>query len=53
MPGKETARVKDSIRRAEPVNLRLGVNDTYPDKEPLQSMPPTLLLNLPQAAFRA
>lgn len=48
MQGKETARVKDSIRSAEPVRLRLGVNDAYPKTAPLQSTPPTLLLNLPK-----
>jgi len=48
MQGRDTARVKESIRSAEPVSLRLGVNDAYPDKAPLQSMPPTLLQNLPK-----
>ncbi len=41
--------VKASLRRAEPLpNIRLQVNSPYPEKLPLQSTPPTLLLKLPQ-----
>jgi hypothetical protein len=46
--GAAASRVKKSLRRAEPVNLRLKVNDSYPAKVPLQSVPPTLLENLPK-----
>jgi hypothetical protein len=46
--GAAASRVKKSLRRAEPVNLRLKVNDSYPAKVPLQSVPPTLLQNLPK-----
>ena len=38
----------ESLRRSEPVRIPLRVNDTYPEKLPLQTTPPTLLLNLPK-----
>lgn len=37
-----------SLQHAEPVHLHLRVNEPYPDSVPLQSTPPTLLLNLPK-----
>jgi len=41
-------KVRASLQRAEPVaNLQLRVNAPYPENLPLQSTPPTLLLNLP------
>ncbi len=46
--GADAARIKESLKTAEPVNLRVAVNDKYPKKVPLQSTPPTLLLNLPR-----
>jgi hypothetical protein len=48
MQGSHAARIKDSLKSAEPLHLRLAVNAAYPDKVPLQSTPPTLLLNLPK-----
>jgi hypothetical protein len=36
-----------SLQHAEPVQLRLRVNDSYPANVPLQSTPPSLLANLP------
>jgi hypothetical protein len=48
MAGKGAHRVRQSLQRAEPVRLRLRVNDVYPRNIPLQSMPPTLLANLPR-----
>lgn len=49
MQGPEAARIRESLKRAEPVHLRaLQVNGTYPEGVPLQSTPPTLLLNLPK-----
>lgn len=48
MRGSDAARIKQSLKSAEPVHLRLGVNDTYPASVPLQSTPPALLLNLPK-----
>lgn len=41
-------RVRRSLRNAEPVDLRLHVNERYPARLPLQSTPPTLLQNLPK-----
>ena len=42
-------RIRKSYQRAEPLHgLRVDVNQSYPDGVPLQSMPPSLLLNLPQ-----
>lgn len=45
--GPVAGRVGKSLKRAEPVTLRLRVNETYPQRLPLQSVPPTLLQNLP------
>jgi hypothetical protein len=45
---KDAARIKKSLRRAEPVQLRLRVNDVYPANVPLQSTPPSLILSLPK-----
>jgi hypothetical protein len=40
--------IRKSYEHAEPLHgLRLNVNQSYPDGVPLQSMPPSLLLNLP------
>ena len=47
MRGADEKRIRESLRRAEPVVLSLRVNDPFPDDLPLQSTPPTLLLNLP------
>jgi len=49
MKGPAAARVQESLKRAEPVWLAgLRVNMTYPHDVPLQSSPPTLLMNLPR-----
>ena len=40
--------VRQSLQSAEPVQLHLNVGETYPDRLPLQSTPPTLLANLPK-----
>jgi hypothetical protein len=48
MQGTEAARVNESLRNGSPVALKLKVNDRYPEDAPLQSMPSTLLLNLPK-----
>jgi hypothetical protein len=48
-PGDGDAkRIRESLRHAEPVQLRLNVNDSYPAQVPLQSTPPTVLANLPE-----
>jgi hypothetical protein len=48
MGGSEAERIRKSLRHSEPVALTLHVNDSYPPKVPLQSTPPTLLMNLPK-----
>ena len=45
--GPNAAEVRASLRHAEPVRIPLQVNATYPDSRPLQSTPPSVLLNLP------
>jgi len=46
--GPDGKQIRASLRSAEPVRgIRLQVNATYPEKAPLQSTPPTLLLDLP------
>lgn len=45
--GKNDARIKKSLERSEPVRVTLHVNDAYPADLPLQSTPPTILMNLP------
>ena len=46
--GPEGSRVRASLRHAEPLpNVQLKVNAKYPRSLPLQSTPPTLLMNLP------
>jgi hypothetical protein len=49
MQGPQGAKVRASLRRAEPLpNIHLEVNQRYPQNLPLQSTPPTLLLDLPR-----
>jgi len=48
MAGQNDAHIKKSLERAEPVRLTLHVNEAYPAKIPLQSTPPSILLNLPR-----
>jgi hypothetical protein len=43
--GKE---VLSSLRHGEPTKMELQINQSYPETVPLQSTPPTLLLNLPE-----
>ena len=47
MQGRNSSRVRKSLKSAEPVLLALKINGPFPEKLPLQSTPPTLLLNLP------
>jgi hypothetical protein len=47
--GADGAKVRASLKHAEPVKaIPLHVNARYPRNAPLQSTPPTLLLNLPR-----
>ena len=49
MRGQDGALIRTSFQRSEPIDgVRFDVNAAYPDGLPLQSMPPSLLLNLPQ-----
>ena len=49
MRGANGAKIRSSLRHAEPLHsMPLHVNQPYPDGVPLQSVPPTLLLNLPR-----
>lgn len=43
----DRTRVERSLKNAEPVNLKLQINHRYPASIPLQSTPPSLLMNLP------
>jgi len=47
--GANGPKIRSSLRHAEPLHsMPLHVNQPYPDGVPLQSVPPTLLLNLPR-----
>ncbi|HMH00306.1 MAG TPA: hypothetical protein VK555_02780 [Terriglobales bacterium] len=49
MRGRNGTKMRSSLRHAEPVHsMPLHVNQPYPDGVPLQSVPPTLLMNLPR-----
>lgn len=49
LAGPQGVKVRASLRHAEPVDeASLHVNQVYPGRLPLQSMPPSLLLNLPR-----
>ncbi len=46
--GPHGPRIRASLRHAEPVHgIKLAINESYPQGLPLQSTPPSLLLNLP------
>jgi hypothetical protein len=48
LQGPDGEKIRASLRHAEPLpNVQLQVNAKYPRHLPLQSMPPTLLKNLP------
>ena len=46
--GRDGDHIRASLRHAEPVNIRLQINQSYPENIPLQSTPPSLLLSLPE-----
>ena len=51
MQGQKAAQVKESLRSGEPevrAKVHVEVNHKYPPSVPLQSTPPTLLVNLPK-----
>ena len=45
--GAQNSSIRRTLNHAEPVNIKLRVNDAYPTSVPLQSTPATLLGNLP------
>jgi hypothetical protein len=48
MAGGNNVSIQKSLAHSEPVHLALHVNETYPAEVPLQSTPPTILINLPR-----
>ena len=48
MKGPHGNEIRETLRDAEPVKMDLQINQSYPPDVPLQSTPPTLLLNLPE-----
>lgn len=46
--GRYGGDIRSTLRHAEPVKMELQINESYPEKVPLQSTPPSLLLNLPE-----
>jgi hypothetical protein len=48
MRGVNGKNIRASLARSEPVRIEVAVNATYPPGIPLQSSPPTMLLNLPR-----
>ena len=48
MRGQNGINIRTSLAHAEPAEIEVGINTTYPVNLPLQSTPPTLLLNLPK-----
>lgn len=45
--GADAPKIRASLSHAEPVRLAIRVNDQYPASVPLQTMPATLVANLP------
>jgi hypothetical protein len=45
--GEQGRKLRRTIRQGEPVEMRVRVNEIYPEKTPLTTVPPTLLMNLP------
>ncbi len=48
MRGAEGARIRASLQRGAPVSITVVVNSSYPSTAPLETTPPSLLLNLPK-----
>jgi hypothetical protein len=46
--GKQGRKLRRTIRQGEPVEMALRVNEIYPETTPLTTIPPTLLMQLPQ-----
>ncbi len=48
LDGDKGHAIRVTLRNAEPVKGKIQINQSYPENVPLQSTPPTLLLNLPE-----
>jgi len=48
MDGPDARRIRASLRRGEPVKVSIQVNHPYPETVPVETSPPSLLLNLPK-----
>jgi hypothetical protein len=46
--GRYGADIRSTLRHSEPVKMELQINQSYPENVPLQSTPPSLMLNLPE-----
>lgn len=46
--GRQAAAIRSSLLRGAPVRLSFSVNGVYPPSAPLETTPPSLLLNLPE-----
>lgn len=46
--GSHAKLIRASLRRGEPVSLPLAANEAYPERVPLETTPPSLLLNFPK-----
>lgn len=48
MQGPDERRIHASLRRGEPVKVNIQVNRPYPAMVPVETSPPSLLLNMPK-----
>jgi hypothetical protein len=48
MHGPDAGRIHASLQRGEPVRVNIQVNHPYPAMVPVETSPPSLLLNLPK-----
>ena len=48
LDGDKGHAIRVTLQHAEPVKGEIQINQSYPENVPLQSTPPTLLLNLPE-----
>lgn len=48
MPPGDATRIRKSLQNAEPVTALTQINHPYPSGVPLQTTPPSILLNLPR-----
>ena len=46
--GEQGRKLRRTIRQGEPVEIHVRANEIYPEKIPLTTVPPTLLLQLPE-----